>query len=140
MYMINVNGSSINIQIEADDIVKLISGFMSSDTFKKLTHDAIQRSVTHTDKYMNPYHPEDGVEVKYDGKIDSENLKNVKEQTQLKQDENNNNSQLELSLEKENDIFLNKIQDESKDILTDNEPVATALHIESKRSLKSQTK
>lgn len=54
-----IEGKSINIKIDPDDVVKILNELMNSDIFKNFVTHVIQRSMGKYIGFDNPFHPED---------------------------------------------------------------------------------
>lgn len=96
-----IDANKIKLQIETDDLMKLMDGIMKTDLIKNFVAQIIPRSESKTGIYNNPYHPED----------DFANHESTQEKN--KQDESGNfkpyserNSTYESKIEMENDNFI----------------------------------
>lgn len=97
----NTEANKIKLQIETDDLMKLLNVIMKTEMFKGLAAEIIQRSATKKNgAYNNPYHPEDDTitnnnsEDKEDQKF--KNLYPFNKETKI----------VESKLEKENDNYV----------------------------------
>ncbi|CAG9787203.1 unnamed protein product [Diatraea saccharalis] len=80
-----INSKEIKIKIDSNDLLKIVSGLINSDNFKKLADQIVQRTAMKYGSYNNPYHPEDNIvdnldeKPNYDinTKLDEENDKYV---------------------------------------------------------------
>lgn len=59
----NINANSIKLQIETDDLIKVLNGIMKTVMFQNFAAQLNRRSQSNTIKYNNPYHPEDDTDI-----------------------------------------------------------------------------
>lgn len=95
-----LHAKTIKLQIDSDDLLKILDGFMNSATVKKFTDQMMQRTAFKFGTYSNPYHPEDTV-----NNVDVENARNAA---------------IEAKLEKANANFLSDSGELSEDELDEN--------------------
>lgn len=110
----NTKAKKIKLEIETDDLIKLMDGIMKTEMFKNVANQIIQRSVKRNYGLYNPYHPEDKA-------ISNEDFKKTEKETSRKNEQksrniyfdNNDNSLIESKIEKENSNYMKTQDDKS---------------------------
>lgn len=75
----NTNGKDIKIQIDSDDVMKIVEGIMKSRTFRDVAAEMVERSNLKRGIYNNPYHPEDDKSDSVEIGIKRKQVKNSEE-------------------------------------------------------------
>ncbi|XP_063827046.1 uncharacterized protein LOC135076524 [Ostrinia nubilalis] len=101
-FVTTLNASEIKIQIDTNDLLKLLSGFMSSELIRKFANQMVQRTAIKYGSYNNPYHPEDNI------------VNNMEA-------ENAANALIDANLEKDNDNFLSGDEEKNEDQFSETE-------------------
>lgn len=112
------NAKDIKIQIDPDDILKIINGMMSAETVKKFATQLAQRELEHGTGYKNPYHPEDDLVNTFNDAVDKE--KSILGNKLRQQSSTTTEKEID-PLDLENDKFIDENEVLSEDLLTENE-------------------
>jgi hypothetical protein len=94
-----LSAKEIKIQIDSNDLFKLVGGIVNSDNFRKFAEQIVKRTAMKYGTYNNPYHPEDNIVENFDTE----------------------NAAIEAHLEEENNNFISGGEDRSDDQLSEGE-------------------
>lgn len=112
LYYSSIVAKNVKVEIDSDDLVKIINSLLKTDTFRRIAEEIDLKSKHKiSGAYYNPYHPEDGY---LNESLDLKNNINLTTQTLLKSQSPSiilesteiNKIISDTDLEQENDNFI----------------------------------